>query len=268
MKFLLIFVLIGSLTVSCSSDGSSRNENKTDNIQPDAIKKRTASNSWLGKWERLIWKNDASFEVKNIKSDSIEFALFAFSGGHMGEIEGMAIVNDNLAIFSHTDESDTCRIHFKLIGDSVITIDQKQGSCFAGMAVTYDGVYKKPTVQQETGTTETLTSLGIFKNEKEDSTFKSLVGDDYSIFLNSTQLTSEDEDLDGLNATVRSSGVRGLFTFMENIIMIDAASNIWAAVIDDNKIYYYTNTKEYKESIPKTIQHWRERFKDYPIIYK
>lgn len=268
MKFLILLFLIGSITVGCSSNDASSDTAKTDIIKTDTAPTQPVSKSWLGKWERRRWQNDASLEITNIKRDSIEFSLFASSGGHTGELEGIAIVNGNFAVFQNKDESDTCLIQFKLIGDSIIAIDQKQGFCFAGMAVTYDGDYKNSKNLPEAEITENLTSLGIFETEKEDSIFKALVGNSYSLFINSTQLTSEDEDLDSLNATVRSSGVRGLFTFMENIIMTDPLNNIWAAVIDDNKIYYFTNNKRYKDQLPKTIDNWRQRFKDHPIIYK
>jgi len=256
------------MTVACSSNNASSNANKTDIIKTDTVATQPVSKLWLGKWESHRWQNDASLEITNIKNDSIEFSLFASSGGHTGEIEGMAIVNGNVATFLNKDESDTCLIQFKLTGDSIITINQKQGFCYSAMAVTYDGDYKNSKRLPETERAENLTSLGIFKTEKEDSIFKSLVGDSYSLFVNSTQLTSEDEDLDSLNATVLSSGVRGLFTFMENIIMTDSLNNIWAAVIDDNKVYYFTNKQEYKETLPKTIDNWRQRFKRNPIICK
>lgn len=260
--------MIISTTFTCCSNDSSSNITKIDIIKTDTIPPQTVNKLWLGKWERRRWQNDASLEIKIIKNDSIKFSLFASSGGHTGELEGMAIINGNFAIFLNKDESDTCLIQFKLIGDSIIAIDQKQGFCSAGMAVTYGGDYKNSKKLPEVEITEDLKSLGIFETEKEDSMFKALVGNSYSLFVNSTQLTSEDEDLDSLNTTIRSSGVRGLFTFMENIIMIDSLNDIWAAVIDDNKVYYFTNKKEYKERLPKTIDKWRQRFKDYPVIYK
>lgn len=153
------------------------------------------------------------------------------------------------------------------MGDSIITIGQKKGTCFAGMAVTYDGAYKNENLPEEEASAN-LISAGVFTTEKEDTAFKSLVGENYSLFVNSTQLISESEDLDNFNASVHSSGVRGLFTAMENIIMIDSLYNIWAAVIDDGKVYYFTNNDDYKEKLPKTIDNWRQRFKDYPVVYK
>ena len=134
--------------------------------------------------------------------------------------------------------------------------------------VAIDTNFDKSTKAKEDKSSESMTSLGVFTTKRTDSIFKKLVGSSYSQFVNSTQLTSEDDDLDGLNSTVYSSGVKGLYTIMENIIMIDSLNNIWAAVIDDNKVYYFTNTQNHKSTLPKTIDNWRQRFKDYPIIYK
>ena len=158
-------------------------------------------------------------------------------------------------------------LEFKLTGDSAITIEQKKGICYAGMGVSYDGQYKNSKIVSEEKD-ETLLSLGIFKTEKEDSLFKSLVGSDYSLFVYSTQTTSEEEDLDSLHAKVYYSGVTGLYTIQENIVMIDSLNNIWAAVLHREKVHYFTNSNEYKMKIPKTIVKWRERFAEYPIIYK
>ena len=196
------------------------------------------------------------------------FSLKAFNGGHGGELEGVAIVDENVALFYQDNEYDTCLLEFKLTRDSAITIEQKKGICYAGMGVSYDGQYKNSKIVAEEKD-ETLLSLGIFKTGKEDSLFKSLVGSDYALFVYSTQTTSEEEDLDSLHAKVNYSGVTGLYTIQENIIMIDSLdNNIWAAVLHGEKVHYFTNSNEYKMKIPKTIEKWRERFAEYPIIYK
>jgi hypothetical protein len=263
MKSVIGYFLVSGLLCSCFSNDSS------NNIPPnDIIPIKTANKLWIGKWVREQWQNDATLEISNIKSDSIEFSLFAGSGGHTGEIAGMAVVRDSIATFINSEETDTCLIEFILIGDSVIRIKQKRGNCFTALAVTYDGYYKNSKKISIKGNEEDLVTLGILKTREQDSLFRALVGESYSLFVNSTQLTSEDDDLDSLNITVRSSGVRGLYTFMENIIMIDSSNNIWAAVIDDNKVYYFTTKKEYTEQLPKTIDNWRQNFKNYPIVYK
>jgi hypothetical protein len=258
------------MIVGCSSNKTSSDTTAgSDTVKDANTNGGGASKLWIGHWERHEWQNDALLEIKSIKSDSIEFSLMASSSRHTGELEGMAIVSGNSAKFSSYDESDTCVIQFELLGDSLITIDQKKGFCFAGMGVAYDGQYKNSAKKnQNDETTESMISVGVLSTEKQDSIFKTLVGDSYTLFVNSTQLTSDDDDLDGFNATVHSSGVRGLFTIMENIVMLDSSNNIWAAVIDDNKVYYFTTNRDYKSKLPKTIDNWRQRFKDYPIIYK
>lgn len=227
-----------------------------------------ASKTWIGEWERQLWQNNATLEVTGIKGDSITFSLQALSGSHTGEVEGVAMVKDHVAIYSIKEEGETCMLTFKLLGDSVISITQEKGNCFAGAGVTFLGDYKNVRLLKQTEKSMTMVDLCIFKDEREDSVFKALVGNDYSLFVNSTQLASEDEDLDGLHAKVQSAAVRGLFTIMENIIMTDSLNNIWAAVIDDGKVNYYTNNQDYKNQLPKTIDNWRENFKDYKVIYK
>jgi hypothetical protein len=222
----------------------------------------------MGTWERQLWQNEATLAIKSIKKDSLEFTLSAGSGGNTGEMKGVALASNNVASFSSLDAFDSCLIEFTLIGDSIIRINQKIGNCSAGMGVFYSGEYKNSKLLPAASREENLFNLGIFINENQDSIFRSLVGDSYSLFVNSTQMTSEDDDLDSLHATVHSSGVRGLFTIMENIVMIDSSNNIWAAVIDDNKVYYFTNSQEYKNRLPKTIDSWRQNFKSYEMVYK
>jgi len=254
--------MITELMISCSETTSSGNSTMVGSIQ-----KESASKLWLGTWERKQWGYGATLEIKDIRRDSIVFSLKAFNGGHGGELEGVAIVDENVALFYQDNEYDTCLLEFKLTRDSAITIEQKKGICYAGMGVSYDGQYKNSKIVAEEKD-ETLLSLGIFKTEKEDSLFKSLVGSDYSLFVYSTQTTSEEEDLDSLHAKVYYSGVTGLYTIQENIVMIDSLNNIWAAVLHREKVHYFTNSNEYKMKIPKTIVKWRERFAEYPIIYK
>lgn len=254
----LLFLLIFS--TSCSS---------TDKTINAAIKDTTdsVSTNWLGTWERIIWQNDATLEIKAIKNNSITFSIIASSGGHTGEVEGDASVKNNTAIYLNTDEGDTCLITFTLLGDSIITIDQKKGFCFAGMGVEYSGRYKNKKRITKKLLSETLFDLEIFNSKEQDSIFENLVGGYYESFLNTTQLTTEAEDLDSLDARVKTSGIRGMYTYMENIIMITDSNVIWAAVIDDNTVYYFTNSAKYKNTLPKTINTWREAFKDYEVIY-
>jgi hypothetical protein len=261
-QFIPLFIIL-EFFISCSQNSSSGNR-----IISDSIAKNSVSELWLGTWERRQWSYGATLKITGINKDSIVFSLQAFNGAHGGELEGTAVVKENTALFYSSNENDTCVIEFRLIGDSTITIEHKKGSCYAGMGVTYDGQYKNSKILPEEKD-ETLLSLGIFQTEKEDSLFRSLVEDKYDAFVYSTQTTSEEEDLDSLHAKVYSSGVTGLYTIQENIIMVDSLNTtIWAAVLYQGKLYYFTNGNSYKTKLPKTIDKWRQRFEEYPVVYK
>jgi len=76
------------------------------------------------------------------------------------------------------------------------------------------------------------------------------------------------DDLDGFTAKAHRCNVRGLYTIMESIIMTAASGKIYAAVIDaDVDVLYFTNDPTYAGTLPKTIDHWRERFREKPIVY-
>lgn len=229
-----------------------------------------ASKLWTGSWTRSEYQNPGKLDILNVSNDSIQFELHASSGGHESSVEGIAIANDTTsAIFSSKEKSDSCKIEFRLVGDSII-VKELGNKCLTSTGVTYDGIYKNEndlTVEDEKEPNKSLFDIEIFKTRAQDSIFRSLVGDKYSLFVESTQLTSEVDDLDSLNSVVRSSGVRGLFTQMENIIMIDESNNIWAAVIDDHKVLYFTNNKIFKNKLPKTIDNWRKNFVEYLVIY-
>ena len=60
---------------------------------------------------------------------------------------------------------------------------------------------------------------------------------------------------------------------MESIIMTTASGKIYAAVIDSEgdeknwKVLYFTNDPRYAGTLPKTIDDWREHFRERPIVY-
>ena len=267
MKYYFVTFLILLLT-NCSSNNTDGTENVLSNSKDNNALKIIDNKAWIGNWSRNIRQNEASLEITKSANDSIEFNLSASSGGNTGELEGVARISNNIAKYYMIEGEDTCIITFEF-NNSEIIVRQEKGNCGAGLGVTYDGNYSKFNKEDKEIPEDTtnLISLGIFQNEKEDKDFRNLVGSRYETFINSTQLTYEDEDLDSLNAKVFSSGVRGLYTFMENIIMIDTLDNIWAAVIDDNKVYYYTNNSKFKSKLPLTIENWRKDFDKYEVIY-
>jgi hypothetical protein len=223
---------------------------------------------WFGKWERMVWQNDGDLNITQLTGNSFRFDLSVTHGGNIGEIEGKARLSKDTAYYTSPDYA-ACHLKFVLKGDSALVINESGCSDYGGMGVYFSGTYRNSrllSVKKEP--VENMVSLGLL-NAKQDAVFKSLVKNRYNRFVECTGVTNYDaKDLDSLNAKVLTSGVSGLFTEMENIIMIDSAKHIWAAAIDENqKVYYFTNDNNYKGRLPKTIENWRGRFKTYPVVY-
>lgn len=266
----ILLVALGSLA-ACSSNTKQPVIDTTKAITPikdtDTI---VVNKIWLGNWERVTHNANAGIDIKKIKGTWFSFSMQAGDGGHTGEIEGIAKITGDKALFI-SDEEKSCKLEFQLLGDSVIVVNESnECSVFGGIGVCFSGRYinsKRLTEAQKEDNAgmRDVQQLTV----REDSIFKAMVGDSYKTFVSTTQMNEEDaKDLDGLNAKVLPSGIRGLYTYMENIIMIDSAKHMWAAVIDNDKVLYYTNRDDYKNQLPKTIEDWRSRFKQYPVIYK
>ena len=101
-----------------------------------------------------------------------------------------------------------------------------------------------------------------------DEEFRQMTGADYENFAYSMQLITGDDYDDEVNGRVISGGVRGLFTFMEGIVIVGDNDYLYGAVIiDSDTIHYYTTNPNYKNKLPKSIIEWKERFSSYPVKY-
>jgi hypothetical protein len=227
---------------------------------------------WIGEWDRHKWQNGGTLTISKIVRDSLFFSLQVNGGGAIGEIEGKACIKNDSAIFTTDEDEHHCKMVFR-INRNKLTIAIISTDCYqhAGLNADFDGNYfaQKDTVNGYQDTTETLISLGVL-NRTEDSTFRKLVGDSYETYITDTQLIESDlEEEDNLHAKVIASSVNQMRTYMEYIIIIDSSKRMWTAVIDANKkVRYFTNSNNYTENLPKTIDSWRERFKEYPVIYR
>jgi len=222
------------------------------------------ANDWEGEWQGVHSNQftQSALTIKNCDNKSFDFYLFVNNGSHFGEIEGKANINKNEAVFS--DEYG-CDVTFTIFKNEKIKIKFTDGcQYYAGAGTFFDYEYAKNIKINQLD----LIELQVLKDKKEDDTFKKLTGKDYNLFVNSMQIISEDKDIDNLNARVISGGVTGLFTINEAIIMITNDKLIWCAVINENQVFYFTNAKKFTKNLPKTIEKWRERFKDKKVIYK
>jgi hypothetical protein len=140
----------------------------------------------------------------------------------------------------------------------------EQCNQFCGMgAQFYNGEYRHGPVKQMD-----LVDLGVLKKAQQKK-LQRLSGKDYHLFVDSFQLTSEEEDLDGMGLKGTSGFVRGLPTEMNAIVLYRPDGKMWAAVIDaeDDTVKYFTNDPAYAGKLLKTIDKWRERFADKKVLF-
>jgi hypothetical protein len=224
---------------------------------------RKAPTAWTGKWSRTKdYFSPATLKIWNVSETGFDFKLSAASGGHTGMIgffdQGSARAQfiEGYAVYK-TKEGI---LKFYLRDDKLI-VEQK-GNIDAGMGVVYLGEYQKGEVVL---VPPTLVEHNVFHDSSEEIAFKALVGDYYRSFLASFHLVYEEKDLDQVGASVYRGGVRGLFTCMEGIIMRTSDGEMWAGVIQGDKVRYFTNSKRFN-GLPLTIENWRSGFKNKEVI--
>ena len=111
-------------------------------------------------------------------------------------------------------------------------------------------------------------TTGVLTTKAQDKKFRQMVGEDYHLFVNSSQIVGNGKDLDSLHAIVHDSWVKHELTSMRNIVLINDRLDIWAAVIDEDSIKYYTTREDYHHKLPKTIDNWQKDLEDKKLIFK
>lgn len=242
----------------------------------------TIDPSWAGEYvlEDSTQDYKGILTIENITQDSLFFTLLTYNGAHTGDISGNLYLNEFTyphMIFYYTEAN--CYLTFYKYENN-ITIETTNMDCISGRGARgfFAGTYIKNGRIQERGLADIVSVSGgsnptestpeIFKNENEIQIFQNLVGQEYvHLFTNSFQIVFQQDDLENLNARIYTGGVAGMYTLMEGIIIIGESNKIWAAAIDNNVVRYFTNVPAYINTLPETIERWRERFLEYEVIY-
>jgi hypothetical protein len=233
-------------------------------LQVDPVYHQGKSSGWAGEWNYTKSTQFASnsITIGNEQPGSFDFTMGGGSGAHTCQLEGTAQISGTKA--SWTDSETGCKVTITLKAGKLAlkTTEQCNGFCGIG-AQFYNGEYRHGPVKEMD-----LVELGVLKKAQQKE-LQRLSGKDYDLFVNSFQLTSEEEDLDGIGIKGTSGAVRGLFTYMEAIVLYRPDGKMWAAVIDthDDTVKYFTNDPAYAGKLLKTIDKWRERFADKKVLF-
>lgn len=187
----------------------------------------------------------------------LSFSIEAFNGAHESSVAGELPVNGEQGQ-AHPDGS--CVLTFQLRGQR-LGVGQSDGDCEAAIGVGYGGDYV-PAATADAKPAPTLLSLKVLDQPAQDLAARQLLGKDYGTLLNTVNLGSTADDLDRLGATVDSYFVRGLAPITASIVM-RKDNQLWIGllVLDGGssvRMRYYTNVANWKQRLPKTIQHWHD----------
>lgn len=226
------------------------------------------SPSWWGIWK--IQSRGGSYGghlfVRDVCSTGFLFDLDIYSGTHTGQVSGYATIASKDLAYAHIKNSyqdEDGEICFRRIqkGKNWIIKTEETAYCgdHHGMGVSFTGDYESQK--------NSLSELGML-NELEISRVYNLTGQYFDSLMARFQGIGSAENNDTFVAEVFTGGVRGLYTIMEGILMLDKQGRIWVAYIDEDVVRYFTTEFEWRERLPKTIDSWRSRFKEKQIIFK
>lgn len=216
---------------------------------------------WIGEWKR---SDSSVFEpsaltITQVTDSEVAFSLHAWSGGNSGRTAGVAKIEGRRAVFSGEDYE----FIFEFSKDKIVV--SESGRIPAGLNVGYRGEY----IRSERMKPIVFPTLSEFRflTPKQDEILKQISGKYYEKFQHTAQLKTERDDLDGYGARVYQFNQNGMFGYIESIVMMNEKGEMWAAVVDGDQVRYFTNT-DMKRSLPKTIEKWRERFKERKVIFE
>lgn len=221
---------------------------------------------WWGTWsiESKTKVRGGELHIKRVSSDAFFFEITLYDGGRTGEISGKAeIVAPNVAYTQiQTSENKICEIIFRRRPErDTWCIEIEEGincSFFHGQNSTFSGTYLYMS--------ENL-FLRRYFDEIDLNEIERLTDRHLSIFLNNFQQIDIKQDDNNNDLTIISAGVKGLYTYMESIVVRDTKGNLWCACLNPEKevVRYYTNSKNI-EAKPNAMQEWLAKFPERKII--
>ncbi|KNY29383.1 hypothetical protein [Pseudobacteroides cellulosolvens] len=220
---------------------------------------------WNGKGTSYF--SGAGAEIKALFDDLIYYKIYANSGANSGELEGVAMVKGNSAITvfsdmtSQEDKKENVFYEFTY-KNNLLHLKSNDYSYYCGFGVNFDSEYTKEKVKIKMPTAQ---EVGIVKTKEMDDVFKKLVGNKYETFINYTAYADySDVELDGKKVSAGASILRGMSGYCFYVI---SDKHIYAAVIDDSSILYYTNDSNYAQKLPKPMADWAKDKSDLRIGY-
>ncbi|WP_054636911.1 hypothetical protein [Thalassobacillus sp. C254] len=212
-----------------------------------------------GTYERISHTSGGLLDIQDSGDHAFSFEINVSEGANVGHLSGNAKMNED---FQATYQGpDSCSLTFEWKDSNILVSSSDDCKYYSGNGVTFDGVFYGEGHAAEIEP-DTLSSLGLLTDEQEDL-FKAMVGDDYELFLSTFHLIQEEEIIDSFEGEAYSAKVQGLPGMMEGILMHGHGDALWAAIIDEEKVKYYSNNEI---MVPETIEEWAKEFTEFSHV--
>jgi hypothetical protein len=222
---------------------------------------------WWGEWsiEAPGQARGGSLFIREVGPAGFLFDLSVHNGSHMGNITGTAQIVSKDAAYARVPNGTSGEIGEIVFRRSTegwrrtISVDETAScSYYRGMGAVFSGEFTR----RSDGLFD-----GGFLDELGLARLYTISGEYFQGLSLRFQGLSAGENIDAFHAEVVVGGVRGLYTIMEGILMRGMHGELWVAYIDDDRVRYFTTQTKWKNMLPKTIDAWRERFKDKEISF-
>lgn len=219
----------------------------------------TLHERWWGRWEveSVTSAYSGLLEIYEVTQHGFTFELTTLHGAHTGEIQGVAnFVSKNEASYSSDTAHDgLCKLTFHKTNDSIQVSEGDGCRSFHGMRAFFSGDYRlsKDSFYERVMVSDiNLTAIYKMLGKERWAYYSNCFSDIHKLY-----------SLDGPGIEAISGGMPGLYTICKSILMIKDEA-IWGAFIDDDKVYYFTNTGQ--GELPATILDWKGRFNEKEVV--
>ncbi len=250
----------------------------------------TTADSWNGEWVRegSISGYFAKLTIKDATDKSLSYYLDSVEGGHVCNVsngeemnfEKATIVGDVAISQPYSDNGDLNNVldptyMMKLVKDKdIITITESsesgEGGYYCGVGATIVGRYVRNGKIKET----TFDDIITWANADNDIKITAAEKQAITKLILSGYLQRFVENMGALSLTqnqktknkILTGFVPGVASFMEAIIVVGPKNKVWAAVVDGERVLYFTNVAKDYAKPPAAINDWRKGFAGKPVV--
>lgn len=224
------------------------------------------SDDWSGTWHRNGLNDSAEIVVTAADSEKFHFVITAFSGAHVGEIEGDAVVNGNSAEWVTNEDDVERRVGFERMTKGITVTTVECEGYFGGAGVVFDGEYTSTSETEEKLAEERLSKLIPLAGSSKK--LKALLRDSFVYVVSCLQLSVNPQNLDDFHAKVISGCVHGICPEMATIVMYTPGQLYYVAWFQEGIVYYASSDLHYKNRLPVTIADWAEQYHDAKVVFR